>query len=257
LEALLETADRQGGGRRLYFYFSGHGAAAKDAIENVALLLADWSRKRANLGLSSQSYTNELISYGLFEELAVFLDCCRTKPALVGRGITLTPTLSTQKTRTRKLFACATEADDSAWECWSGGQSEDQPGGPQWRGVFTRSLLAILKRMPDGVAAAQLKDLLESEVNRANTPQQAYVDTDFLSPSRFGGSGTLPQLRVTFSAGRVGPVTLLDGSFLPAGTHDPSTGPWIMPLKAGLYMLRDMTGASRLLNHPETEPIAF
>ncbi len=116
LEALLQAADNQRGGRRLYFYFSGHGAAAKDAIENVALLLADWSKKRASLGLSSQSYTNELMSYGLFDELAVFLDCCRTKSAFVGRGITLTPTLSSQKAQTRKLVAYATESGHSAFE---------------------------------------------------------------------------------------------------------------------------------------------
>src|SRR5579872_5315370 len=44
LVAMLEAAKVGGGGRRLYFYFSGHGAMNPDRMRNdIALLLTRWS----------------------------------------------------------------------------------------------------------------------------------------------------------------------------------------------------------------------
>jgi hypothetical protein len=226
LEQLIEDADQNGGGRRLYFYFSGHGMAATNAIANVALLLADWSKKRARLGLSSQSYTNDLASYGLFEEVAVFLDCCRTESMpVVGMDCTLMPSVTTRKIATRNFVAYATEAGQSAFE---------RPDSELWQGVFTRCLLGILKRTQAGVLAEELKDLLESEL-----------------------SGSLPPLHVTFSPATVGVVKLFDGFNYLVAELDPAAGVWRQPLRAGLYRMVDAAGRVLLLQHPTEHPIVY
>jgi len=88
-EQLLElmiAADQLGGGRRLYFYFSGHGATSpEESGDDVALLLATWSKNLKRFALSSRGYSSELASVGLFEELVIFLDCCRTATVRAGR----------------------------------------------------------------------------------------------------------------------------------------------------------------------------
>ncbi|MEJ7598631.1 MAG: caspase family protein [Kofleriaceae bacterium] len=249
IEELIVTADRNEGGRRLYFYFSGHGAAATDAMANVALLLADWSKKRARLGLSSQSYANDLASYGLFEELAVFLDCCRTESTpIVGLACTLTPTVTTAKTVTRNFVAYAAEFGQSAFE---------RPDGELWQGVFTRCLLQILKRSGGGVTAGELKDLLEREVTATHGRQKAHVENSLLGSSRFGIHGEWPRLEITFSPYTIGPVRLFDGFQQLVGDHDPAAGRWTLQLKSGLYKLVDSSERKRVVDFPAESVIEF
>jgi hypothetical protein len=58
---------------------SGHGASSPDeSCEDVALLLAKWSHCLARLALSTDEYRGALGGMGLFEEIVVTLDCCRT-----------------------------------------------------------------------------------------------------------------------------------------------------------------------------------
>ena len=182
LEELLVRAGSIGGGRRLYFHFSGHGAANPGAhSEDVALLLAKWSRVRARLALSCDEYRGMLTAARRFDEIAVFLDCCRSTGAhVVGLPPTfvLTPGAGSA---TRTFVAYATEAGRSAFE------ARDHCA---WQGVFTRSLLSILQRSPQGIEAAQLKRALEREV--ATRGQQAHVVNGFLEGSMFGAGGARP-----------------------------------------------------------------
>src|SRR5262245_17231894 len=108
---LLSAACRLGGGRRLYFHFSGHGASCPDRSgDDVALLLAKWSRTMARLALSTDAYRSELHGLGLFDEVAIFLDCCRsTSVGVVGLPPTFTISVATQ-IPTRAFVAYATEA---------------------------------------------------------------------------------------------------------------------------------------------------
>src|SRR6185503_7677643 len=58
---LMTAADAIGGGRRLYFYFSGHGAAdSAHPPDSVALLLVKWCTNLARLALSSREYSGNL-----------------------------------------------------------------------------------------------------------------------------------------------------------------------------------------------------
>jgi hypothetical protein len=251
LEQIVEAADRNGGGRRLYFYFSGHGAAAIDAIENVALLLANWSRKRARLGLSCRGYADDLTRYGLFEEIAFFLDCCRTESiSSVGLECTLTPTVHTPPFPTRKLIAYATEAGHSAFE---------RPEQYLWHGVFTRCLLDIFRRGDGGVLASELKDRLECEITERRQGQQAHVDNSLLPGSRFGRAGAIATLEVMFRPESRGVVQLFDGSRRLVGEYDAARGPWRIVLKEGhLYKLsHPTTGKTLIVDFKKGTSIVF
>jgi hypothetical protein len=241
-EQLLElmiAADALGGGRRLYFHFSGHGAGSPDeAGDDVALLLARWSRNLARLALSTDQYRGTLGGIGLFEEIVISLDCCRTTAE---RAIGLPPTITleprTRRCPTRTFIAYATEHGRSAFEV---------PDHELWQGVFTRCLLAILRRSPYGIAAADLKRELEYEV--ASAGQQAHVVNGLREDSRFGRRGVIPRLVVTFVKGR-GRVRLRDGRRVIIAEREAGPEPWELALEAGLYQLEDGAGAAARFDH--------
>jgi caspase domain-containing protein len=238
LEHLLTAARAIGGGRRLYFHFSGHGAMSPGASrEDVALLLAKWSRVRARLALSSEAYIDTLTALGLFDEIAVFLDCCRaTAEQVVG----LPPTFSRSAApgvMARAFIGYATEAGQSAFEERDGGH---------WQGVFTRSLLSILQRTERGIDAIGLKCALEREV--AMRGQQAHVLNGLRGGSWFGTQGVLPRLEVRF-AGTAGTVVLRNGVNAVVDQHVIDGEPWVLSLAPGLYKLECPAGPPVLIDH--------
>jgi hypothetical protein len=241
LLALIDAAKAAGGGRRLYFHFSGHGASSPNgAGEDVALLLAKWSQSLERLALSTEEYRGGLGKMGLFEEIVVFLDCCRTAEA---GAIGLPPTITFRPYNpwcaTRMFIAYATEAGRSAFEVLD---------HELWQGVFTRCLLTILRRAPHGITAAELKRALEQEVEASG--QRPYVQNGLLDDSRFGRRGEVPTLRVTFVRAR-GRVTLRNGARAVVAAHDAGQGPWELQLEAGLYKLEDDDGITAQFDHGE------
>lgn len=227
LGELIAAADALGGGRRLYFYFSGHGATCFGGpTDDVALLLATWSRSFARLALSSRAYKGELATIGLFEEVVILLDCCRgTAERVVGLPPTMTPSLASAPFPTRVFVAYATEVGRSAFEVQD---------GQLWQGVFTRHLMSILHRSARGIAACDLKDDLEREIAAAG--QQPHVVNELREGSTFGHHGALPQLEISF-AHATGRVRLRDGALEVIAEHDVGSGPWQLSLEAGLYKL--------------------
>jgi hypothetical protein len=224
---LIAEADTLGGGRRLYFYFSGHGATCLGGpTDDVALLLASWSRSFARLALSSKAYKGELTTIGLFEEIVILLDCCRsTAERVVGLPPTMTPSLASAPFPTREFVAYATEAGRSAFEV-----RDEQ----LWQGVFTRRLTSILRRSVHGITACALKDALECEI--AATGQQAHVINELRAGSTFGRRGALPQLEIRFE-NATGRVRLRDGRFEIVAEQEVGSEPWRLSLEAGLYKL--------------------
>jgi len=184
LVAVLDAARSCGGGRRLYFYFSGHGAMNPDRMRNdVALLLTRWSESLARLALSTEHYSSTLCSLGLFEEIAIFIDCCRSISAsVVGVQPLFIPRQDTAPCQTRRFLAFATEARNLAFET---------PDAGRWHGLFTQCLLAILcKRENASIRADRLKGLLEAEVaqmaRRRSLLQRAHVENGLPEDSCFG-----------------------------------------------------------------------
>jgi uncharacterized caspase-like protein len=250
---LAQAADALGGGRRLYVYFSGHGATCTDgAADDVALLLAKWSPNLARLALSSDRYSGALGGLGLFEEVAMFLDCCRS--SAVG-AVGLPPTFTYQPTRrgapARAFIAYATEAGRPAFE---------RPDEGVWHGAFTRRLLWILRRSPHGIEAAALKETLEREL-REEPVQRAHVVNGLPAGSTFGRRGVLPTLEVK-PDDEWDSIELFDGMGQLAGSHDPSKGTWTLPLAAGLYKLTYSARGGepetlKLIDHGRTGPMTL
>lgn len=78
LESIYLKAQTNGGGRRLYFYFSGHGFSHK--MEDNTLVISDWLNPiRFNNALNSKKYMEVIQESGVFKEILFFLDCCRTR----------------------------------------------------------------------------------------------------------------------------------------------------------------------------------
>ena len=61
-------------GRRLYFYFSGHGYGQ---IDDVGMLMGNASARELKNNIGLKNYRNFLLEWGFFDELIFFLDCCR------------------------------------------------------------------------------------------------------------------------------------------------------------------------------------
>lgn len=225
---LVQTADALGGGRRLYMYFSGHGATCTaGAADDVALLLAKWSPTLARLALSSQRYCSALGSLGLFEEIAMFLDCCRTAVVgAVGMPPAFTCKPANRGAAARTFVAYASEVGRPAFE-----QSREG----EWHGTFTRRLLWILRRSPHGIEAAALKQTLEREL-REDARQRAHVVNGLRAGSSFGRRGTPPMLEVK-PDDEWDTLELFDGVGQMIASHHPADGTWTVPLAPGLYKL--------------------
>ncbi|THU41173.1 caspase family protein [Niastella caeni] len=61
-------------GRRLYFYFSGHGYGT---IDDVAMLMGNASPFELKNNIGLRNYRNFLLQWGFFDEIIFILDCCR------------------------------------------------------------------------------------------------------------------------------------------------------------------------------------
>lgn len=228
LEHLLNTADALHGGRRLYFHFSGHGHGS--TMENLALLLASWSAMLAH-ALSSWKYRGYLDGIGLFEELVVSLDCCRSDGRALGYPPEIKFERRSERVGTRAFVAHATEA-----RSWSFESAEDG----RWQGVFTRRLLKVLRSAERGISAIDLKRALEFPTMHSG--QQAHVDNGLKETSWFGRRGTRPLLVVAFTRAR-GHVVLRGGSRRIVAEHDVEIGPdgtpapWSLAVDPDLYKL--------------------
>lgn len=267
--AVLKAAQVLGGARRLYFYFSGHGAMNPDRMRNdVLLLLTRWSECLVRLALSTDLYSSTLCSAGLFEEVVIFIDCCRSISAsVVGLEPLFVSGWGPPACATQKFLAYATEARNPAFEC---------PDSGQWHGIFTQCLLSILRESSaEGIYADQLRDRLKDEVERKarrhHVFQRAHVDSSFSSHMSFGSSprrsvlerlpgaarmariwqrswlrswsllGSDPVLELRFVR-RQGEVFLRRGDLQVVAVHVAGDKPWRLRLPIGLYQIEGEGG---------------
>jgi len=64
---------------RIYFYFAGHGIGVELDRENNGLCMANWTEYGSNTSsLSSKDYLLSFLNQGLFKEIVIWMDCCRT-----------------------------------------------------------------------------------------------------------------------------------------------------------------------------------
>jgi uncharacterized caspase-like protein len=238
------------GGRRLYFYFSGHGMTAANEATSVALCLARWSDRFRHMALDSREYHNELVQGGRFEELVIWLDCCRSRQFNVGGLRPSFGMLGRGPCATRTFFAYATEHLDTAYEAATG----DTVGK---RGIFTGVLLAGLQgSAADGsrVTAASLKRYLEAETPRAaqaaGYAQRADVSNGLPDSATFGDAAPSPtgELKVHFAAD-LPEVVVESAQGLGVVRKDPARAavPWELTVPQGIYIVRDPSSSREAL----------
>jgi len=230
---VLNKAHESRRARRFYFYFSGHGATNRERTgDDVALLLTQWTRSLARLALSARCYSSTLNGAGLFEEVAIFIDCCRN-PSLSAVGVAplITTEWKTPPRSTHRFIAFASEAGQPAF-------GVQKPDG--WHGIFTRCLLKILERTP-GITARALEDHVQREVAVAASArglqQRPYVENGLGARSCFGRGGRLPVLTLRFVKRR-GPVSLINGNLDLVGEHHAGDELWQTPQPIGLYRIQ-------------------
>jgi uncharacterized caspase-like protein len=250
---------REGRGRRFYLYFSGHGLGHKPL--GCDLCLAPWSNMRRRYALDSLDYCNLIAESGKFDQVILFLDCCRIRKVNAsGRPSALEwPRPDVDAGKTRLFAAYATEFQSPAYEVEALDPGMEPEEEPLIRGHFTRALLAGLHggaALPeDGVVTAdELKKYLEREVPRIahehGHSQRPEVQNGLPSvpPVVFGVGRPRTNVIVRFTAGRRGEILLEDKDLNEVRRGDVSTGPWQLPLEPGLHLLIEVaTGQEKPL----------
>lgn len=74
-DEVLKIAYAEGGARRLYVYFAGHGLS--EAVSRLSLLAADARIENLGRAINSQCYQDALGELPLFPEQIFWYDCCR------------------------------------------------------------------------------------------------------------------------------------------------------------------------------------
>jgi len=253
LQEIFDSATRTGG-RRLYFYFAGHGFANRSS--DVALCLAPWSRTFRNLAISAAQYRDAIADHGIFSEVIVWLDCCRTREVAAG-GLPPTnprPAPAAQAGQTRFFVAYATELFQQAMEGPVDGPLEEER---LVRGHFTRALLSALwggaSRGGGGVLAQDLKEYIERETQliaaEAGHEQRPHVSNELAGESRFGAASPEGEVDIRINPERTGEV-VLEGPGLEILRRGPaSSAPWVLRLRPGLHVLREPDrGASKVFS---------
>jgi len=162
--------NRQRIGRRLYFYFAGHGLGT--TFEDVGMLMANatMTTLRSNIGL--KDYRRFLHENGYFDEIIFILDCCRDPAISVGTGVppfTYPPPPPAPRP-VEGFVILAAEFGAKAFE-----QNQLTNGGTEPRGVLTDALIDGLNGQAANskgeITAFSLRDyLLKSVPQRAAPP---------------------------------------------------------------------------------------
>jgi len=246
----LQAEERKG--RRLYFYFSGHGFGL--TWDDTALALPKWTEFWRNFALSTSTYLKEIIHSGLFQEVFFFLDCCRNRKVGVnGAGPSFGFAAAADDAGSCAAYCfSASEFHNKAFEAVmqpaSGSLSDDK----QTRGLFSETLMAGLKgaaAVGGKITADTLKDHIERTLPELAQKHNKMQNGSF---AFHGGGGEcvivdgLPQtdigLVITFSqTNRT--VVLKDGKLNPIGEKETSEGKWSLKLPKGLYIISYKEGS--------------
>lgn len=221
-------------GRRFYIFLSGHGFKPTD--EETALLTAN-AQMDVLHHLPAKAWANLFYKGLRFEEIVLFMDCCRPlvpKTPIVPPLLKIAPDPSYRNVG-KVFYAFATSSGRTARER----AMEDG----KVRGVFTAALLEGLKGAaatdPDRkeITTADLRNYLYNSVERFTDPKNPAVKLrPVVEPSQ---NETLD-----FVIGRAEPKTFPVRIHLPAG----SKGRTVNLRRANLKIFRDYVAESRTLD---------
>jgi len=127
-------------GRRIYLYFSGHGFANNTNKDDNALLTADGNYDlRIKRHVNGWKYSQLLESIGIFKEIVLLMDCCRTVP----RGAAMNTDFPIENIHPDSNRTIRTMRAYSSQYTRISQEKEDFEGG-----VFTHYLIKALENAP-------------------------------------------------------------------------------------------------------------
>lgn len=232
-----------GGARRFYLYFAGHGMGS-DTTE-LALCLPRWAPDWRRAALCLTGYVTFVVELGRFQQVAVFLDCCRARQVEIYCNPPMVTNIKPAPGagQVESFTAYATEFDNLAYEAAIG------PGGPV-RGHFTRALMEALRGAAAGPQRGVQPGRLAGYVGRRTTElatdsghnQKAHIPSLPVNQSNWIFGDYAPaayNLRIEFDPRRGGEVSLEDSAGVTLGTRNVAAGPWDLNLEPALYSLVD------------------
>lgn len=243
LGSTISTLQAGQRGRRLYFYFSGHGIGVN--AMSSAMLLPEWTTVMRNFALSSEKYLQQLVNSAIFEEIIFIMDCCRNRiPGVEGQpplwGAVMPSPL---KTETLMYYACEFENPSFETPLIANNYSLDNllP-----RGIFTKVLLDGLKgaaanndgwvRVQDLVNYMTRKLPVVAKAVGKNQNPRSRIEIDL----RKKIAGPFPKtitIEIEFKNSGIDMI-LEDADVEEVKTGSSSDGKWQLELKRGEYVLR-------------------
>lgn len=226
--------DAGGGGRRLYIFLAGHGFDTEG--DDAALLDATATQRRLGDHISGRLYSLWHKRAGLFEQVALIMDCCRDD---YRRVPTRRPPWTDEARLgpdTRMFKGLATR-----W-AYKARERPDPSDRGRIRGLYSRALLGVLNA--GRVTGEELKNYTTDSLSALVTTNEwqepeIQTDTGFVFSEAAGEPrGTL---RLRAGVDRVGHRFLLtqpDGILI--GDQVMDDQPWIHPdLEFGMYAVTD------------------
>ncbi|MGL4597840.1 MAG: caspase family protein [Bacteroidia bacterium] len=256
-------------GRRLYFYFAGHGMAEEANKVNVALCMANWSKKRGGAAVSVSNHEQVFNDTGVFQEIVYITDCCRVRewrsvPTLSSITADNFPGQFPRKVSWFKAFAA--QYGDQAFEVTNEAN--------EVVGIFTDVLINGLSGAAankdgtiDGESLGiylELNTRMEAEKhNLKQTPQIVHTPHSIAKPIVF----KIPKVNVEtcsctiqFLPETQGPVDLLDGNSNTVATFSPAIQPstTLKLPRQKKFMLMDKTSSkTSMIEIPLTQNEEF
>jgi hypothetical protein len=232
-DALYDLGDQNNGkaGRRLYLYLAGHGFAP--TLEDAALLMANAARGRVH-HLAGRPYANWFRRSAFFDEVVLFMDCCRENyPRSPVRPCHL-DTINGPRLA-RHFYGLATE--------WSRAAREAPDDDGVVHGLFTTALLAGLRggaSEPGGeITGASLERFVFNFLQKLQgngERQEPKFDYDHMNDITFTVGDAPPEFTLRVHVAGEAEVEVLDGNLRPVAPSSAEAGVREWRLGLGLYV---------------------
>ncbi len=238
--------DEERVGRRLYFFFAGHGVSP--SFDDVVLLMANASKNRLRSNIGVQKYRSYLHDAAPFDELVIILDCCRefedhAEPV----GPVFTQRLAMDRAPlVKEYFLMASEYGKRAFEPQAG-EPDDR------RGLLSRAILEGLEERKaadpqNAITAASLTAYitrrlpeLATETRLKQKPEIPQSPDMVICPPSSSEPGEIlageAKVTIVVEAALGGEVLLQTNTLDEIERRAWDATPWQVQLKPGVYVL--------------------
>jgi hypothetical protein len=196
-------------GRRIYIFLSGHGVSPRGEIDEAGLVTVDaWEELYAFL--PGKQSADQLTAVGRFDEILLFMDCCRVTHVLLDPfKIPIDEKEDPAAARNVKRFY--------AFATGFGSTAREREDGGVIRGIFSRILLDGLRNAPADEngrrTTTQLRKYLETEMGKISIDGEPLVPKFPASDEIVLAENLVPSLTtvdLTFGQPTAG-IEVLDG----------------------------------------------